>query len=477
MAKPHIKLKAVPTRDSFQNFIARVGSGAGSVADGSNYTLNPITRNRVLLENSYRGSWLAGMVVDAVAEDMTREGVELTGNIKPEHIEELQEAERTLQIWSGLCDTIKWGRLYGGSAGVMMIDGQDTATPLRVDRIEKGQFKGILALDRWLLQPNIGPNELIKELGPNIGTPEYYTVVHDSVGMKQQRIHHSRVIRMEGIRLPYWQRITENYWGESVLERLWDRMVAFDSTTAGTAQLVYKAYLRTYKVEKLRELIASGGPVLDAFMQQIDMIRRLQTNEGLTVIDTEDEMEMSQYTFSGLSDVLLQFGQQLSGAAQIPLVRLFGQSPAGMNSTGESDLRTYYDNIKRKQETDLRPKIRTIYELLYRSTFGSELPKGVGVNFRSLWQMPDDRRAEVGNTTTAAVLGAFEKRLISQQLALKELRQQSRLTGLWTNISDKDINAADDEIAPSPDELELAGDDAGSGSGKDEPGTAADKGD
>jgi hypothetical protein len=36
--------------------------------------------------------------------------------------------------------------------------------------------------------------------------------------------------------------------------------------------------------------------------------------------------------------VLLQFAQQLSGALNIPLTRLFGQSPAGMNSTGEGDL-------------------------------------------------------------------------------------------------------------------------------------------
>ncbi|MDI5448925.1 hypothetical protein MJL27_26670, partial [Salmonella enterica subsp. enterica serovar Anatum] len=42
---------------------------------------------------------------------------------------------------------------------------------------------------------------------------------------------------------------TENEWGMSVVERIWDRLTAFDSATVGAAQLVYKAHLRTYKVE------------------------------------------------------------------------------------------------------------------------------------------------------------------------------------------------------------------------------------
>src|SRR6185437_7701108 len=152
-------------------------------------------------------------------------------------------------------------------------------------------------------------------------------------------------IRIDGQDLPYFQRWAENLWGQSVLERLFDRLLAFDSTTQGTAQLVYKAHLRTYKVENLREIIAMGGPALDGLQKQIEFIRSTQTNEGMTLMDTKDEFEAHSYTFSGLDNVLLQFAQQCSGALDIPMVRLFGQSPAGLNATGESDLRTYYDGI------------------------------------------------------------------------------------------------------------------------------------
>jgi hypothetical protein len=44
------------------------------------------------------------------------------------------------------------------------------------------------------------------------------------------------------------------------------------------------------------------------------------------------------------------------------------------------------------------------------------------------------------------VIAAFNAGLISQQVALKEMRQQSELTGMWSNITDEDIAQANAEV-------------------------------
>jgi uncharacterized protein len=451
--KPHIRLKARPTADTIQNLITRTGLGTGNANDGARYGLNPITRNRVQLEHAYRGSWICGLVVDAVAEDMTREGVDVQSDESPDRLQELDKAAKSLRLWDKLCETIKWGRLYGGAVGIMLIDGQDASTPLRRDTIGKGQFKGILPVDRWMLQPSF--SDFITELGPDMGKPTTYEVMQDAEGLQRMRVHHSRVIRIEGVKLPYNQRTTENGWGASVLERPWDRLIAFDSTTAGTAQLVYKAHLRTYKVKDLREIIAAGGPAYEGLLKQINMIRAFQSNEGMTLMDLEDEFEAHQYTFSGLDAVLLQFGQQLSGAVEIPLVRLFGQSPAGLNSTGESDIRNYYDSIKRDQESDLRPGVELMYEALYRSTFGREPPKQFGITFRPLWQMSKEQLAEITAKLVAAIVGAYEAQIIDRATAMKELKQIAATTGTFSNIEDKAIKEAESDPPPTPEVLGL----------------------
>lgn len=455
-AKPHIKLKAtpIPTIDSIQNFLTRTGIGTGNVGDGARYGFNPVTRNRVQMEWVYRGSWIAGQVIDAVAEDMTREGAGITSNDAPEQQKELEEEVGRLAIWSKLCESIKWARLYGGGIAYLLVDGQDPSTPLRLETIGKGQFRGVMPLDRWQLQPSV--NDLVTELGPDLGNPKYYELVHEvGTGLARDKIHHSRAIRIEGISLPFNQRITESYWGQSVLERLWDRLIAFDSTTAGTAQLVYKAHLRTYAVDGLRDIIAAGGPALDGLVKQIEMIRRFQSNEGMTLMDKSDEFETHQYSFSGLDAVLLQMGQQLSGATGIPLVRLFGQSPAGLNSTGESDLRTYYDNIKQQQESRLRLGVEKVYQLAYRSTFGREPSKGFGISFNPLWQLTDEQRAEIVTKIVAAVVAAYDAQIIDRATALRELKQIAALTGAFSNIADEAIKKAENDPPPTPEALGL----------------------
>jgi len=444
--------RAIRTIDSFVNFNARVGIGANNQSSGSSYRFDFVSRNRVQMEAMYRSSWIAGKAVDCVADDMTRAGIEITSNeLKPDDIENINRGFDELAIWNELRDTIKWSRLYGGAIAVLMIDGQNVSTPLRIDTIQKGQFKGLLVLDRWLVQPSL--EDLVTEMGQSIGLPKYYTVIADAMALLNQKIHYSRVIRLEGLRLPYWQRVSENLWGQSICERLWDRLVAFDSTTQGAAQLVYKAHLRTYKVKDLREIIAIGGKAFEGLVKQIEQIRLWQSNEGLTLMDDADTFETHSYTFAGLDNVLLQLGQQLGGAVDIPLTRLFSQSPAGMNATGESDLRNYYDRVNADQNKDLRSGMTTILKVMCRSVLGIDAPKNIGFKFNSLWQLNDTEKSDIAQKHTMAVVQAEESGLVSRADALRELRHSSRITGLWSSIDDDDIEAAENE-PPPPTELE-----------------------
>ena len=442
--------KVKPTSDSFANLVARTGYGTENQASGGTYAFTPVSRNRVQLEYAYRSSWLAGKAVDAFSDDMTREGIEIKCELPPEKLDKLEKGINQLAIWERIKSNCKWARLYGGSIAVLMIDGQNVSTPLDYGRIGKGAFKGLFVLDRWVVQPTL--TDLVTDFGKDLGMPKYYDVLADAQGMISQRIHYSRIIRLDGVELPYWQRIAENGWGQSVLERLWDRLLAFDSTTEGAAQLVYKAHLRTYAVEGLREIVGAGGQALKGLVAQLDLIRAYQSNEGLTLTDAKDRFETHSYSFAGLSDMLQQFGQQLSGAMDIPLVRLFGQSPAGLNATGESDLRTYYDNILQQQESKLREGMDKIYKCAFASILDMPMPDDFNFEFKSLWQMADSEKATIAASVTTAVNTAYESGIIDRATALKELKQNSEVTGVYSNITSEQIKDAEDEPPPSLDE-------------------------
>lgn len=456
----------VATADSFVNLSQRMGVGADNPLTSSTYGYNPITRNRILLEWMHRGSWLAGVAVDVVADDMTLAGVSFLGEIDAADTEKLRESEVSLGIWHAMNDVIKWSRLYGGAVAVLMIDGQSLSTPLRLETVGEGQFRGLLVLDRWMVDPSLG--DLVQEMGPSIGLPKYYTVNNGAPAFQGKRIHFSRVIRLEGIRTPYWQRVTENLWGLSVLERLYDRMIAFDSASTGAAQLVYKSYLRTLKVKDLREIAATAGPAVDGLVKYVEMMRRFQGIEGISLIDAEDDMQADAHgAFSGLSDALTQFGQQLAGALQIPLVRLFGQSPSGFSS-GDSDLQNYYDGIYQKQEKDLREGVTKVYRCIAASE-GVTLPEGFRIQFNSLWEMDMKEKAEIASSIVTSVLEAHSAGLISDQVALKELKQTSSETGVFTNITEELIEQASDEAIPPASTVLEEGDDPDDQGGEGDP--------
>lgn len=446
--------KGLPTQDSFQNFAANLGVGTDNLMSGSVYGFNPVTRIRTQLEWIHRGSWLGGIAVDVVADDMTRAGFEFTGELDPGDGDRLMEVWSHFQLDKRINSVIKWGRLYGGALGVYLIDGQKLDTPLRVETVGKGAFKGALALDRWMVEPTL--EDLVTELGPSLGLPKYYRINDGAPALRGARVHYSRVFRIEGIDLPYYQKMQENLWGISVLERLYDRMIAFDSATTGAAQLVYKSHLRTFKVKGLRALVGSGGRPLAGLTAYTDMMRKFQTNEGMSVIDGDDELNADVHSaFSGLSDIIQQFGQQLSGALQVPMVRLFGQSPSGLSAGEESGLRTYYDGVAQKQETEIKTPIVTLARLAAQSE-RIKLPDGFNVKFRPLWQMNDEQKANIAAALSTALNTQDEAGAIDAATVLRELKYISTITGLFSNITDEQIEAAEQDGPPIPLDVQVA---------------------
>lgn len=444
MLPPDGSATRAASKDSFNNFAQKLGVGADNALTTASYGFNPITRLRTQLEWIHRGSWLGGVAVDVVADDMTRAGLEFLSELEPDDMTELHEGANELQIWSKTNETIKWGRLYGGAVALMLIDGQDTSTPLRLETVGKDQFKGLLVLDRWMLEPAL--EDLVTDLGPDLGMPKFYRVQSNAPALRGKVLHYSRLaFRIIGVKVPYQQMLTENLWGISVIERLYDRMVMFDSASTGAGQLVYKSYLRTLSIDGMREVVSMGGAALDGLIKYTEMMRRFQGIEGITLIDAKDTFEAQVHgAFSGLSDALEQFAMQLSGALQIPLTRLFGQSPKGFGD-GDNDIRNYYDHINQRQENDLRIGMMKVYTLLAQSK-GIKLAKGFMFSFKSLWQLTETDKANIAQETTATVMSAVEGGLISDQVALQELRQSSRLTGVWTNITKDLIDEADDVV-------------------------------
>ena len=140
----------------------------------------------------------------------------------------------------------------------------------------------------------------------------------------------------------------------------------------------------------------------------------------------------------------------VAGAAEIPVTKLFGRSPAGMNATGESDMNNYYDSISQKQSTYLEPVLDKLFPIIAMSTWGY-IPDDLDYTFNPVDTMTNKDRIDMADKGGEAIGKQYDRGLISQKTALKELRQQSETTGVFSNITDEDIANAKAEVEqPDP---------------------------
>ena len=432
--------------DAFSNVLARLGAGTPNLLEGTEYSLQRMSRDFNTLNALYRESWIVRRIIDVIPADMLKNWITITSGLEPDVEKRLSLTLRRTQLIDKLKRGMQWGRLYGGALGVMLVkhQGYDLSQPLQLDWIMPGDFEGLLIFDRW---NGVNPSsELIEDVGdPDYGYPKYYTVT-DPAGGGSVKIHHSRVVRFTGNELPFWEEIAEMQWGASVVESIFDELRKRDNVSWNIAQLTFMANIRVLKMQDLGQLLAATDNESQAeLLRTLEAQNMLLNNMGMQVMDAADGLETHQYTFGGLADCYQQFIMDISGAAEIPVTRLFGRSPSGLNATGESDLQNYYDMIAEKQESYLRPILNKVLPPFIVSTLGS-LPDDFDFEFDPVAEPSDKERADLAKCGTDNVVAAYNAGLISQRTALKELKQQSERTGVWTNITDEDIERASDTV-------------------------------
>lgn len=434
----------VMTMDSFQNAMARLGFNMPNMLEATTYPLTRLTQDYQTLNSLYRNHWIVRKIVDVIPEDMCKNWIKLNTQIDPGSMTRLEKVIKKTKTKERILEGLKWGRLYGGAVGVILIEGQEDmlAQPLNYDLIMPGSYKGLLILDRW---SGISPEaEVISDINdPDFGLPAYYQMTMPNGRML--RVHHSRLVRFIGNALPLWESWAEQQWGASVVEAVYDELKKRDNTSYNIANLVFLANLRIYQTD-MADLMGLGDPKIQQdFWSAMQAINMMMNNQGMTIIGQNDSFDTKQYTFTGLNDVYESFMLDVAGACEIPVTRLFGRSPAGFNATGESDLTNYYDSIEEKQEAYLSPVLDKLLPIIALSTWGM-IPDDLDYEYNPLRKADPKENADLAKSMGESVISVYNASLISQQTALKELRQQSEVTGMWSNITDEDIAKADSEV-------------------------------
>jgi phage-related protein (TIGR01555 family) len=368
-------------------------SGLGTAKDKSLYsTFGLSLLNSADLNAMHRSDWLARKIVDIIPHDMTREWRDWQA--EDDQIEKIEEAERALGLHQKITEAMQRARLLGGAGLYIGMDDNRPEMELLPDTVGAGAIRYVHVLSR----DEITSGEIIRDvMSPFYGRPLYYQL--EGGDGHTVKVHPSRLIPFIGAPILDHRVATANTWGDSILQVVYDAVQNAALSQQTIAALIPEAKLDVIRVPNLSESLATTqGTTL--LTQRFTLMNQLKSTINAILLegdgDNGETWEQKTINFSQFPELMRLFLQVAAGAADIPVTRLLGQSPSGLNATGDGDIRNYYDNIASRQQVELRPTLAPLDEMLIRHALGSR-PAEIHYRWAPLWQLDETQKAEVAN--------------------------------------------------------------------------------
>lgn len=321
------------------------------------------------LEALYEQGPIPARVVDKLPFEAFREGwaldkIKTTNDSEIDVPALMERLQAELLVDERFAQASRWSRLYGGNLMTLpIVDGRKPSEPIDL-------------VNAQLIFP---PNNIVADDAPPLtydsafGSPTYRQILSYQVaGLNTTAalldVHHSRTIAFEPIELPLEARLrsfSNNGWGPSVLDRLFDDLGKEGSTRSHAVSMLYLASILVVKLEGLRAALKTKGgkedvrKILDSMRSNMDVL-------GLLGLDKADEIITVQHTITGIDKLITVMRNALAAAADMPREILFNESPEGLSAgelSGPQEI--WFATVRAYQKDVLTPALRRFLEIVF----------------------------------------------------------------------------------------------------------------
>lgn len=439
-----VKRVEVSRADGWQNFLTGVGTLERDKARHNKIHVDHRAHDRVTQERTWEADDMAARIVEIWPDEMMRGGFEVkidddasdtdSGNeaedkartdafpvagaalagppappekppgvIEPTDNEDARAVKARFEELGGpaaLQKALEYQRAYGGGAIVLGIqDGRMPTEPVDWANIKSLGFLNVHAA--WEI---VAVRYYADPLAPKFGEPEIYRFqldIQDPIDSamtaappvpiktngKIIEIHETRVVAFCGPTVSKRQRIRLHGWGQSVFVRCLEAIENFGMSHAAVATLLTDFAQAVIKIKGLAELIAGNDD--ETLIKRFRLFDMGRSVARAMILDSEEDFERKATPMAGLPEILDRVGERLAAAADLPVTRLFGKSPSGLGSNGESELKTFYDRVDAKRVKELKPRLEYILRVIMSAAdgpMGGTEPEDWCVIFGALYQ-------------------------------------------------------------------------------------------
>lgn len=364
-------------------------------------------------------------IVSTLAEEHTRKWIALkySGETDAtERLEALEAAMKRYRLREVFKDALEHDGFFG--RGQIYIDvktpdgarasdnSEELSKLLAVDKakVAKGGLLAFRAVEPVWTYP--GHYQSINPLAPNYYRPDSWYIMGKAV-------HASRLLTIISRPVPDMLKPAYNFGGIPLTQLLDPYVNNWLRTRDSVSDLVHSFSTSILKTNM--GTVLSGHPDQSIFARA-DLFNKTRDNRGLMMLDAESEDLMQVNTpLSTLDALQAQSQEHMASISGIPLVKLLGTQPAGLNASSDGEIRVFYDTIAASQQDNLRPLIKKALDIIQLSEFG-EIDPGIDFDFLPLYQMDEAQQATIRKTeadTDAVYIqaGVLDPSEVRQRLA------------------------------------------------------------
>lgn len=230
-------------------------------------------------------------------------------------------------------------------------------------------------------------------------------------------IHKSRLMTFIGRPVPDILKPAYAFGGLSMTQMAQPYVDIWLKTRESVGQIIHAFSVMVLATNLGTQTQPGGGGLL----ARVALFNALRDNQGAFVIDktTEDFKNVSA-PISGLHELQAQAQEHMASVARIPLVKLTGIAPSGLNATSEFEMRAFNDTVHGEQEHLFRPNLTKIYDIMQIHLWGARDPD-ITYDFLPLQELTAKEKAEVRKIEAETDQVRVDSGVISQEEARTKL--------------------------------------------------------
>lgn len=426
--------------DSWVNAVSGLGHSMRDKAVHTEFSASHVLPDETL-EGLYHGDDMAARVCDLLPDEMLRQGF----LIQCDEADAIHKELDALGAREKLNEALVWSRVFGSAALFVGIDdNQDQSLPLKLESARKLKF--LTVLEKRELQPATWYRD---PLEASFGQVQTYRIANNE-------IHESRILLFHATRTSKKRRAMNGGWSYSVLQRMYDVMKQFNVSWQSTAHLMLDSAQAVFKLKGLHAQIAANKT--SEILQRMELVDMSRSVARAVLLDAEDEdFKRDTNQLGGVGEILDKFTLRLAAAARMPVSLLMGQAPAGLNATGDSDIRFFYDQVKAAQEHTLRPALERLIRMVLACRGQTS---DFTVSFPALWQETEREKAELRKIQADIDASYIQQGvLLPEEVAMNRFRESGFSTETSISLDERKVILEDDlrqRAHNEPAEIEIA---------------------